>query len=65
MAMQSVAEFMGRQKLLRTPALRPSMKRLLASLQHDEKYQPAEFQKALSEFKAGVEGARAGAGGSK
>jgi hypothetical protein len=65
MAMQSVAEFMGRQKLLRTPPLRSSMRRLLASLQHDEKYQPAEFQKALRDFRAGIEGSGAGAGASK
>ena len=55
MAMQSVAEFMGRQKLLRTPPLRPTMRRLLATVQHDEKYQPVEFQKALREFRASVE----------
>jgi hypothetical protein len=55
MAMQSVAEFMGRQSLLRTQPLRPTMKRLLAVVQYDEKYQPAEFQKALREFKASVE----------
>ena len=55
MAVQSVAEFMGRRQMLRTQPLKPSMKRLLASVSRDEKYQPAEFEKALREFKAGVE----------
>ena len=55
MAMQSVAEFMGRQNLLRTQPLRPTMKRLLATVAYDEKYQPAEFQRALRDFKASVE----------
>jgi hypothetical protein len=55
MAVQSVAEFMGRRQMLRTQPLKPSMKRLLASVSRDEKYQPAEFDKALREFKAGVE----------
>jgi hypothetical protein len=46
---------MGRQNLLRPQAVRPSMRRLLAAVSRDEKYQPAEFEKALREFKAGVE----------
>src|SRR3954470_13053484 len=45
MAVQSVAEFMGRHQMLRTQPLKPSMKRLLASVSRDEKYQPAEFDK--------------------
>ncbi|MEO8441827.1 MAG: hypothetical protein ABI547_05025, partial [Betaproteobacteria bacterium] len=55
MAMQSVAEFMGRHQMIRTQPLRPPMKRLLAAVARDEKYQPAEFEKALRELKAGVE----------
>ena len=55
MAVQSVVEVMGKQKLIRTQALRPSMKQLLTSVAHDEKYQPVAFQKALREFKASVE----------
>ena len=55
MAVQSVVEVMGKQKLIRTQALRPSMKQLLTSVAHDEKYQPVAFQKALREFKATVE----------
>ncbi len=46
MAMQSVAEFMGRHQMIQTQPLRPSMKRLLAAVARDEKYQPAEFEKA-------------------
>ncbi len=55
MAMQSVAEFMARQNLLRGQSVRPSMRRLLATVAYDEKYQQAEFQKALRELKAGIE----------
>jgi hypothetical protein len=55
MAMQSVAAFMGRQKLLRAQTVRAPMKRMLTAVARDEKYQPAEFEKALRELKAGVE----------
>ena len=55
MAMQSVVEFMGKQKLLRAQALRPSMKQLLGAVAHDEKYQAVAFQKALRDFKSSVE----------
>ena len=55
MAMQSVVDFMGRQGQLSTQPLRPAMRRLLATVAYDEKYQQPEFQKALREFKAGVE----------
>jgi hypothetical protein len=55
MAVQSLVEFMGKQKLIRTQALRPSMKQLLTSVAHDEKYQGVAFQKALRDFKANVE----------
>jgi hypothetical protein len=55
MAVQSVAEFMGRHQMIRTQPLKPSMKRLLAVVARDEKYQPAEFEKALRELKTGIE----------
>jgi hypothetical protein len=55
MAVQSVAEFMGRNKLLRTQAVRPAMKRLLTVVARDEKYQPAAFEQALRELKAGIQ----------
>ncbi len=54
MAVQSVAEFMGRHKLLRTQPLKPAMHRLLAVVAHDEKYQPAAFEQALRDLKSGV-----------
>lgn len=54
MAVQSVAEFMGRQKLLRTQPLKPTMRRLLAMVAHDEKYQPAAFEQALRDLKANI-----------
>ena len=55
MAVQSTAEFMGRQGLLRTQPIKPAMKRLLAVVAHDEKYQPAAFERALRELKASIE----------
>ena len=55
MAMQSVAEFMGRHKMLNTQSVRAPMKRMLAAVARDEKYQPAEFEKSLRELKAGVQ----------
>jgi hypothetical protein len=55
MAVQSVAEFMGRHQMIRTQPLKPSLKRLLAVVARDEKYQPAEFEKALRELKTGIE----------
>jgi Cytochrome c554 and c-prime len=55
MAVQSVAEFMGRHKLLRTQPLKPTMRRLLAVVAHDEKYQPAAFVQALRDLKASIE----------
>lgn len=54
MALQSVAELMGRQRLLRTEPLKPTIKRLLALVSHDEKYQPAGFMKVLRELKTSV-----------
>lgn len=55
MAVQSVAEFMGRQKLLRTQPLQPAMKRLLTVVAYDEKYQPAAFEQALRDLRAGIQ----------
>lgn len=55
MALQSIADMMGRQNLLQTPALKPTLKRLLATLSQDEKYQPAAFTKVLRELKTSVE----------
>jgi Cytochrome c554 and c-prime len=55
MAVQSVADFMGRQNLLNTQPLKPTMRRLLATVAHDEKYQPAAFTKVLRELKTSVE----------
>jgi hypothetical protein len=55
MAVQSVAEFMGRHKLLRTQPLKPTMRRLLTVVAHDEKYQPSAFEQALRDLKASIE----------
>jgi hypothetical protein len=55
MAVESVADFMGRHQLLRTQPLKPTIRRLLAALARDEKYQPAEFEKGLRQLKANVE----------
>lgn len=52
MAMQSVADFMARQKLLSAPQLAPSMKELLATVAHDERYDPRAFRKSLEALKA-------------
>jgi hypothetical protein len=54
MAVQSVAEFMGRHKLLRTAPLKPTMRRLLAVVAHDEQFQPAVFQQALRDLRVSV-----------
>ena len=55
MAVQSVADLMGRHKLLRTQPLKPALKRLLAVVSQDEKYQPAALSKVLRELKTSVE----------
>jgi hypothetical protein len=55
MAVQSVADFMGRHQLLRTQPLKPTMRRLLAVVAQDEKYQPAAFEQALRDFKTSIE----------
>ena len=55
MAVQSVADFMGRHNLLRTPPLKAAMRRMLTAVGHDEKFQPAAFQQALRDVKAGID----------
>lgn len=55
MAMQSVADLLGRQNLMRTQPLKPTIKRLLATVSQDENYQPAAFTKVLRELKTNVE----------
>ncbi len=55
MAVQSIADFMGRQNLLRTQSLKPTIRRLLATVSQDEKYQPAAFTKVLRELKTSFE----------
>ncbi|MEI7681850.1 MAG: hypothetical protein WCK07_20790, partial [Betaproteobacteria bacterium] len=59
MPLQSVAEFMGRQNLLRAAALQPVMRRLLDAVAEDEKYRPAIFQQTLRDLRTVIEtGAR-------
>ena len=55
MAIQSVADLMGRQKLVRTAPLKTTMRKLVAAVAYDEKYRPSEFQQALREFRSSVE----------
>jgi hypothetical protein len=45
---------MGRNKMMQTQPLKPAMKRLLAAVARDEKYQPAAFEQALRDLKAGI-----------
>ena len=52
MALQSVADFMRKRSLIDIKTVGPPLNRLLALVQYDEKYKPAEFQKALRELKA-------------
>jgi hypothetical protein len=54
MAVQSVADFMGRSGMLRTAALRPDLKRLLALVANDEKYRSASFEQALRSLKSSI-----------
>lgn len=51
MAVQGLVVALTRQGVLRTAAVRPSMQRLMASVAHDEKYRPAEFERALLDLK--------------
>lgn len=55
MAVQSVADFMGRNGMLRTAALRPNLTRLLALVANDEKYRSASFEQALRSLKSSIE----------
>ena len=55
MAVQSVTDLMGRQNLMNTQPLKPTIRRLLAAVSQDEKYQPAAFAKVLRELKTSVE----------
>ena len=55
MAVQSVADFMGRSGMLRTAALRPDLRRLLALVANDEKYRSASFEQALRALKSSIE----------
>jgi hypothetical protein len=54
MALQSVADFMRKRKLLSAAAVGPAMNKLLAAVVNDEKYRPAAFQQALKELKASL-----------
>lgn len=55
MAVQSVADFMGRNGMLRTATLRPDLKRLLALVANDEKYRSASFEQALRALRSNIE----------
>ncbi len=55
MALQSVVDFMGRHGMLRSTAVRPAMRRLLAAVANDEKYQPAGFEQALRDLRSVTE----------
>jgi hypothetical protein len=55
MAVQGVVEFMGRRGLLRTRALQPAMRRLLAMVANDEHYRPAAFEQALRDLKTSID----------
>ncbi len=54
MALQSVADFMRKQGMLRAPAIGNAMRRLLAAVAKDEQYKPAVFQQALRELKSSL-----------
>lgn len=55
MAMQSTMDFMGRHQLLRTLPIKPLMKRLLATVSHDEKYKPVALEQALRDLKSSIQ----------
>ena len=55
MAVQSVADFMGRQRALDAPSLKAPMGRLLASVAREEQYDPAVFKKSLETLRAKVQ----------
>lgn len=54
MAVQSVADFMGRSGMLRTVTLRADLTRLLALVANDEKYRSASFEQALRALKSSI-----------
>jgi hypothetical protein len=53
--MQGMVDFLRRQGLLRAPAVRRTMTKLLAAVARDEKYQPAAFAQTLKELRIEVE----------
>ena len=55
MAVQSVADFMGRHGLLRKQSLQPALRQLLAAVAHDEKYRPAAFEQALRDLRVSLD----------
>lgn len=55
MAMQSVADFMDRLRLLSAQSIRQPMQRLLAAVAHDEQYDPTVFKKYLGQLRAKVQ----------
>ena len=54
MAVQSVADFMGRNGMLRTSGLRQNFRQLLGLVANDEKYRSANFEQALRSLKSNI-----------
>ncbi len=54
MGMQSVADFMGRNGMLRTSILRQNFRQLLGLVANDEKYRSASFEQALRALKSNI-----------
>lgn len=54
MAVQSVADYMGRSGMLRTAALRANLQQLLALTANDEKYRSASFEQSLRSLKSSI-----------
>src|SRR5262249_14839273 len=54
MAIQSVADFMQKRKLIRSTPIAQPMKRLMTAVAHDEKYRAAAFQEGLRDLKSGL-----------
>ena len=54
MALQSVADFMQKRKLLRTPVIAGPMKSLMSAVAHDEKYRRETFEAALRDLKSSL-----------
>ena len=55
MGIQSVADFMGHNGMLRSAVLRPHLNHLLALVANDEKYRSASFEQALRLLKSSIE----------